>query len=326
VRVRVPATSANLGSGFDTVGLALTLYDEVVAWATDDGRVQVDITGEGAADLPRDAGHLVARHARAAMAAVSGRPGEGPAAPGQPGRQPGPGAGLPGVRLSCVNRLPQSRGLGSSAAAVVAGVLAGLALAGGDLRRDGLALQLAAAAEGHGDNVAACLLGGATLCWPDTPGGSLYHALRLDVHPDIVPVVFVPADRLATTQARAMLPADVPHADAVAQAARAALLVEALTRSPRLLMTATEDWLHQRYRAAAMPASVQLMHQLRAAGHAAVISGAGPAVLVLTTPPQASRVAAAAPAGWRGLLLGVDQLGATVESVPGERPVHTAGS
>jgi homoserine kinase len=312
--VRVPATSANLGSGFDTAGLALTLYDEVVAQIASDGQVRVDIRGEGAADLPRGADHLVAHHARLAIAAVATGTGADPAGEGS-AVVARPTAGLemaPGLHMRCVNRLPQGRGLGSSAAAVVAGVLAGLALAGGDLQPDGLALQLAAAAEGHGDNVAACLLGGATLCWTDGPGSASYHAVRLQVHPDIVPVVLLPAQRLATAAARAMLPAMVPHADAVSQASRAALLVEALTRSPQLLLAATEDWLHQRYRHAAMPATIDLVTRLRAHGHAAFVSGAGPAVMVLTTAEDAHRVARSAPPGWDVLSLEVDTAGAAV--------------
>jgi homoserine kinase len=180
-------------------------------------------------------------------------------------------------------------------------------------------LRLVSELEGHPDNVAACLLGGATLSWT-TPGGA--RADRLEVHPDVLPVVLVPEATLATHVARGLLPELVPHADAAHNAARAALLVHALTAEPVQLLEATEDRLHQRQRAAAMPESIELMDRLRAAGHAAVVSGAGPSVLVLMQRRADDRrgdsegtvreVAGFTPPGWRVLALEVDLVGAQV--------------
>lgn len=268
VRVRVPATSANLGPGFDALGLALALHDvlEVRALASDE--VVVDVEGEGAGEVPGDETHLVVRALRAALDAA--------------------GAPQTGLHLSCVNRIPHGRGLGSSAAAVVAGIVAARALvADPSVLDDGVALDLATAIEGHPDNAAPALLGGATVAWTGGRAGpSARHdarAVRLDVHPDLRATVLVPSARLATSRARGVLPERVPHADAAFNAGRAALLVEALTRRPELLLDATDDRLHQAYRADVMPSSFELVQALRAHGLAATVSGAGPTVLVLST-------------------------------------------
>jgi homoserine kinase len=262
VLVEVPATSANLGPGFDTLGLALDLADTVRAAVTDGG-VRVEVTGEGAGQLPDDERHLIVRAARTTFDRLGGPP--------------------PGLALTCHNRIPHARGLGSSSAAIVAGVLAARALVvGGTAALDDAAvLRLAAEFEGHPDNVAPCLYGGLTIAWtgPSASGPVGAHAVRLDVDPAVRPVVFVPASRSLTEQARAVLPATVPHGDAAANAGRAALLVHALTGAPDLLLPATEDRLHQSYRAAAMPDSAMLISRLRAAGIPAVLSGAGPTVL-----------------------------------------------
>ncbi|MDQ1713857.1 MAG: homoserine kinase [Frankiaceae bacterium] len=254
VRVRVPATAANLGPGFDAFGLALGLYDDVVARIGESG-VHVDVAGEGADDVPRDRRNLVVKAMRACFDLLGGQP--------------------RGLEVVCANRIPHGRGLGSSAAAIVAGVLAARELTLGGLA-DADVLGLCAEIEGHPDNVAACLLGGFTLAWRS--GGSV-AAVRLPVHPSVAPVAFVPGSRSSTAKARRLLPDVVPHADAAVNAGRAALLVEALGRRPDLLMSATEDLLHQPYRAEAMPRSAALMASLRSAGVAAVVSGAGPAVL-----------------------------------------------
>lgn len=291
VRVVVPATSANLGPGFDALGLALALYDEVeVGLAPDVDDVRVEVVGECADDVPRDRTHLVAR-----AVALGGS--EEPA----------------GLWLRCVNRLPHGRGLGSSAAAIVAGILAGRSLLAGEPRDDAAILALAAEMEGHPDNVAATLLGGATIAWTD--GGGRAHAVRIDVHPGLVAVAFVPPVPVATRTARALLPDLVPHPDAAANAARAALLVEALGRRPDLLLEATADRLHQSYRAPAMPESAALVGRLRSDGVAAVISGAGPTVVALTDRATSGSLAAVAPSGWRALVLEVDRVGATIESI-----------
>ncbi|MEV1332559.1 homoserine kinase [Micromonospora costi] len=264
VRVRVPATSANLGPGFDALGLALGLHDDVAAEIAPAG-VRVTVTGEGAGELPGDEGHLVVRAMRAAFGRLGGEPS--------------------GLVVECVNRIPQARGLGSSSAAIVAGVLLARALvADGDSRLDDAAvLRLAAELEGHPDNVAPCLLGGFTLAWTEPAGA---RAVTRRVADGVRPTVFVPAERGLTAAARAALPATVPHGDAALTAGRAALLVHALTVEPALLFPATVDRLHQDYRAAGMPGTAALVSALRAAGVAAVVSGAGPTVLALSDLPQ----------------------------------------
>lgn len=260
LKVTVPASAANLGPGFDALGLALGLYDVVELWVTDSG-LQVDVLDAGAggvADVPTDETHLVVRAIRRACERL--------------------GARLPGLRLRCSNAIPHARGLGSSAAAVVAGVAAGYALSGRPV--DAEALQLAAEFEGHADNAAASLFGGLVVAWCE---GGRFHAERLEPHPGLRPVVAVPGVRSATQETRGLLPRQVPHVDAAFCAGRAALAVHALTGNPALLLPATEDRLHQDYRAPAYPRSAQLVHDLRKAGVAATISGAGPSVLALTT-------------------------------------------
>ncbi|MFD6610362.1 homoserine kinase [Micromonospora chalcea] len=286
VRVRVPATSANLGPGFDALGLALGRHDDVTAEVTGGG-VQVSVTGEGAGELPADERHLIVTAMRATFDALGAQPA--------------------GLALECENRIPQARGLGSSSAAIVAGVLAARALvAGGEQRMDDdAALRLAAELEGHPDNVAPCLLGGFTIAWTE-PGGA--RAVSLPVAPAVRPTVFVPAERGLTSVARAALPATVPHADAALNAGRAALLVHALTADPALLLPATVDRLHQEQRAPGMPATAALVGALRASGVAAVVSGAGPTVLALSQVP----VGFEAGTDWRRWELPIDVSGARV--------------
>jgi len=290
VRVRVPATSANLGPGFDALGLALTLHDDVVARVTDSG-LTVDVAGMGAATVARNARNLVVRAMRAAFDRLGGRPG--------------------GLELVCANRIPHGRGLGSSAAAIVAGVIAARSLVAGGPERldDAAALALAAELEGHPDNVAACLLGGLTLAWTEDGGA---QAERLDLHDSLAPVVFIPGSSSSTKATRRLLPDVVPHADATRNAARSALLVEALGRRPDRLLTATEDRLHQPYRAEAMPRSAALLAELRDRGVPAVVSGAGPTVLALTTSATRDEVAAISRRGWTVMPLDVDTNGATL--------------
>jgi homoserine kinase len=284
VRVRVPATSANLGPGFDSAGLALTLYDEVVVRVTGGG-LQVDVAGEGADHLPQDERHLVVTSLRAAFDRLGAQPA--------------------GLTVRCVNRIPQSRGLGSSSAAICAAVVAAHALVEEpSLDQDDL-LRLADELEGHPDNVAACLRGGATFAW-----GSPVEVLRVEPSADLAPVALVPRTRASTKKVRGLLPETVPFADAAANAGRAALLATALTTRPDLLLAATQDRLHQQYRAAAMQPSADLVDALRADGIAAAISGAGPTVLALVTADQADRVVA--PPGWTRLALAVEPHGAQV--------------
>ncbi len=259
VRVRVPATSANLGPGFDAMGLALGVVDEVEVRALGSTEVLVEVTGEGAGELPTGEDHLIVRAIRAALDDV--------------------GAPQVGLHLVCHNTIPHGRGLGSSAAAVVAGILAARMLIGEpQALHNTAAFRIASAFEGHPDNAAPAILGGGTISWtgPDGP-----HATQLALHPDIEPVVLVPTTRLATKTARGVLPATVPHADAAFTAGRSALLVQALCHRPELLLEATEERLHQEYRSGVMPATWRLVQALRDAGQAAVVSGAGPSVLVL---------------------------------------------
>jgi homoserine kinase len=257
VTVRPPASSANLGPGFDSLGLALALYDDVELEVIPSG-LTITVEGEGAAEVPRDERHLLVRAARAAFDALGGQP--------------------PGLRVHCVNRIPHARGLGSSSAAIVAGLVAARAAVEGGEKRlsDAALLALATELEGHPDNVAACLLGGLTIAWMDEGTG---RAVRRDPASGLRLVVLIPQHLALTAAVRKLLPAEVPHADASANAGRAALLIHALGDDPGLLLAATEDWLHQRYREPAMPASAEIVESLRAAGVPAVISGAGPTVL-----------------------------------------------
>jgi homoserine kinase len=219
------------------------------------------------------------------------------------------------------NRIPQGRGMGSSAAAVVAGVVGAWALCPDVQQVDADAvLRLTTELEGHPDNVAPCLLGGATLSWMGPEGA---HAARLEIDPSVVPVVLVPSGTLSTHVARGLLPDVVPHTDAAHAAGRAALLVHALTQEPSLLLAATEDRLHQRQRTAAMPGSLALVDRLRDRGLAAVVSGAGPSVLVLARQRRAGEgtagaatdlqsIAEVAPPDWTVHPLEVDLAGARV--------------
>ncbi len=285
VTIRVPASSANLGPGFDTLGLALSLYDEVTAEVIGNGLV-VDVVGEGADEVPRDERHLVVSSMRRAFDAL----GESPA----------------GLKVSSLNVIPHGRGLGSSAAAIIGGLVAARALVedGSDRLDDTALLELATEIEGHPDNVAAALLGGLTIAWTT---GNVGKAVRLDVRTEVS--VFIPPVAVSTHTARGVLPAKVPHVDAAANAGRAALLVAALVGGrPDVLLEATEDRLHQDYRAPEMPASHQFMSSLRASGIPAIISGAGPTVLAFAT---GADLAARTPAGWEHRELSVAADGAT---------------
>ncbi|PZS35936.1 MAG: homoserine kinase [Pseudonocardiales bacterium] len=295
VHLRVPATSANLGPGFDALGLALSLHDDVVGRVGEDGLI-IDIAGEGA-DLPCDETHLVVRAMRRVFDELGGQP--------------------RGIELSCANRIPHSRGLGSSGAAIAAGVLLARSLVLGAERAlpDDELLAIASEIEGHPDNVSACLIGGLTIAWADE---SAAHAVGLNCDPAIWPVVLIPPFTASTEQARGLLPATVPHRDAAFAAGRAALLIAALTGSPEVLLAATEDRLHQQYRRPAMPQSADLLAGLRASGLAAVVSGAGPTVLVLARDDdEVARAASLAPTEWTCLPLSVDTAGAHV--VPAAR-------
>jgi homoserine kinase len=438
VRIIVPATSANLGPGFDALGLALALYDEVEVEVTGHD-LSIDIEGEGVEDVARGADHLIVRTMRTALRTIAARAaeretesggGEGsragagfryPDAPGthslndrrdarppddrhdarppddrhtrpldgapaasplddrgahtrggergartrggernarpqdgrgvrpldEPERRPpdqpdarspdeATDAGAadgdavrptgatvtdwapgrlwpPGLRLRCVNRIPHGRGLGASAAATVAGIIAARELhPDGHLLDDEAAFVLAAEVEGHPDNVAPCLAGGLTICWRNASGP---RWARLGMAVGIEPLVLVPAQRFSTARARGLLPKTVPHADAAANAGRVGLLVAALAGAlpAETLLDATRDWLHQDYRAPGMPASAALVERLRAMGVPAVISGAGPAVLAFTSAAQADSIAAEVGNGWHIHPLNIDPHGARVQ-------------
>lgn len=302
VRVRVPATSANLGPGFDTLGIALAYGDDLTAQTREEAGATVTVSGVGAGEVPTDASNLVVR----SVAHVYDRL----------GRE------MPGLEISANNRIPHGRGMGSSGSAIVSGVMIAAGLLESDpesplkLSEEQL-LAFATDLEGHPDNVAPALFGGLTIAWT-TPAGPKFK--RLMVHRGVAPLVLVPSFTMSTALARSLQPSQVPHEDAVFNVSRSALLIAALTQSPELLLEATEDRLHQNYRGEAMPATRDLISDLRAAGHAAVVSGAGPSILVLSNGP-AERLAAAdlvAARGddWRALILAVDTKGATVESIP----------
>lgn len=290
VRVRVPATSANLGPGFDTLGVALTLYDEVEAWLTDSG-LSVHVEGEGAGALSRDADNLVVRAARATFEHL--------------------GAAPPGLALRCTNGIPHGRGMGSSAAAIVAGVLAARALTPGAGMTDTEVFAFAVEMEGHPDNVAACLAGGVAIAWGE---GARSRWARLEPDASLAPVAVVPDRELPTEQARGLLPEYVPHRDAAVNAGRAALLVAAVTGRPDLLFDATEDLLHQGYRAAAMPQTAELLGKLRTCGVPAVISGAGPSIVALAQADMAGSIGRDVGDGWHVYHLGVDREGAHIQT------------
>jgi homoserine kinase len=295
VRVTVPATSANLGPGFDSLGLALDLHDELEAELTASGLL-VEVAGAGAGEVPLDEDHLVVRAMRAAFDALGGQPA--------------------GLRLSCRNAIPHARGLGSSSAAIVGGLVLARALVDGGAERldDAALLDLAVGMEGHPDNVAPALHGGFVISGRDDHGR--VYAVGSPVDARIAAVVFVPPEPLSTEVARGLLPQTVPHADAAADAGRAALLVAALAGRPEQLWRATRDYLHQDYRRPAMPASLDLVDALRGAGHAAVVSGAGPTVLTLVG--DGSDLAGHCPDGWTHHRLAVDTRGARAgDALPG---------
>ncbi len=298
VQVRVPATSANLGPGFDTLGLALALYDDLTVTVRDAPGATVDVRGVGAGEVPTDETNLVVTAIAHTFAAFD---------------QP-----MPGLDLVAENRIPHGRGLGSSGAAIVSGIMA----APGPPRRHGRDRRRRAPPPrhrdgGHPDNVAPALFGGLTIAWVDGQGPQ--HK-KLAVHRGVSPLVLVPVATMSTALARSLQPESVPHEDALFNVSRSALLIAALIQSPELLLAATEDRLHQDYRAAAMPETNELVHLLRERGYAAVVSGAGPSLLVLGSDPgqrltAAELVAERSTNPWTALMLAVDVKGSTVQVV-----------
>lgn len=289
VRVTVPATSANLGPGFDAFGLALSLRDSLAAEVTGGG-LRIEVAGAGADDVPRDESHLVVRSMRAAFAAMGAQPS--------------------GLVVRCDNVIPHGRGLGSSSAAIVAGVsLARALVAGGQLLLDDEGLfRLAADIEGHPDNVGPAFYGGFVISGREDDE---WYAVPAGVDPRVSTVVFVPPTPVQTTVARGLLPEVVPHAAAAANSGRAALLVAALAGRPEHLLVATRDYLHQQQREPAMPDSLALVDTLRADGIAAVISGAGPSVLAFSDGTDHGLLART-PRGWAGHALAIEPAGVLV--------------
>ena len=295
VQVQVPATSANLGPGFDTLGLALSVYDELTITALDDDRLEIEVTGSGASEIARDESNLIVRSIEHVFKDVR--------------------RDMPGLRIIANNGVPHGRGLGSSGAAVTAGVLAAKGLLAGDVEfSDTDLLRLATELEGHPDNVAPALFGGLTIAWTGENGPQ--HK-KLLVHRGVAPLVLVPERMMSTSLARSLQPPQVSREDAVFNVSRTALLIAALMQSPELLLDATADRLHQDYRAEAMPETHKLVTALRAAGFAAVVSGAGPSVLVLADGPGHRQDAveladSVTDAPWEALMLAVDVRGGTV--------------
>lgn len=294
VSVRVPATSANLGPGFDTLGMALSFYDELVVEVVSGSDVVVEVIGEGAGEVATDEKNLVVKSLAHTFKKF--------------------GQKLPGLKLTANNIIPHGRGMGSSGAAVVSGIVAAKGLLEGIVKiSDQELLTLATELEGHPDNVAPALFGGLTIAWEDESGP---HHKKLFVHRGVSPLELVPKHKMSTALARSLQPQSVPHDDAVFNVSRSALLIAALTQSPELLLAATEDRLHQDYRAAAMPETDQIVKLMRENSHAAVVSGAGPSVLVLASDPaqrlEAAKLAAKHYPDWQALLLAVDFKGATI--------------
>jgi homoserine kinase len=303
VTVEVPATAANLGPGFDCFGLALDWRERVNLAVIEQG-YQIEVSGEGAAELPRDESHLIIRSALVGLADLGER--------------------APGLWLGCRNTIPHGRGLGSSSAAIVAGLVAAAGLAQVEVKPDWL-LGHANAIEGHPDNVAAAIYGGFVLAYEGRTGVRVAQG-RVD--PSIGAAVFIPRTSVATEAARGLLPEAVPHVDAAANSGRAALLVHAMASEPELLYDATHDWLHQKYREAAMPRSRELMTSLRGQGFAAMISGAGPSVLVLGSKADLAALEDQQAAGFSLRLSGIGSaasiLDADVAGAPDQTVMETA--
>ncbi len=292
VRVLVPATSANLGPAFDSAGLALDLVDELVAMVSDDPGVLVEVSGEGSDDLPRDSSHLVVQAMALGFSALGSAP--------------------DGFVLRCTNVIPHGRGLGSSAAAIIGGLVLARALVvdGTDRLSDDDLLQLALTMESHPDNIAAALLGSFTIAWTSPEG--IADAARIEVDPDLRAVVAIPAFEVPTKDARQALPAQVAYSTASFNIARSALLVHAMATDPSLLLEATADRMHQEQRRGMYAPSMELVDTLRARGVAAAISGAGPTVIAFVTAAEVDAVLGMIEGEWRSFALPIRSSGAQV--------------
>ena len=297
VQVQVPASSANLGPGFDCLGLALNMHDRYMAQVMDEPGVDIDVTGEGADNIPTTDKNLVIKAMHKGFDFLGGRP--------------------RGIALRQLNVIPHGRGLGSSAAAIVGGLALAraLVLGGNERMSNEDMLNIANEMEGHPDNVSAAIFGGANLAWQESQRGHVVaQSLNFDVDPRIGALAFVPSTEFSTSKARRMLPESIPHGDAVKNSSNVAVLVQALQNRPDLLLGATEDYLHQSYRKDAMPSSFAMMTKLRKAGVAAFISGAGPAVLVLHIGGESEAVELERAAGdkFQMIALGISRTGVSV--------------
>jgi homoserine kinase len=299
IQVQVPASSANLGPGFDSFGLALGMHDRYVAQILDDAGLDIDVTGEGADEVPRTDKNLLVKALYKGFDFLGGKP--------------------KGIAVRALNVIPHGRGLGSSASAIVGGLTLArsLVLTGEQYMSDEELITLATELEGHPDNVAAAFYGGATIAWLENSidaagiSKSVGRAVSLKVDDRIKALLLVPDNQLATAKARKLLPETISHQDAVLNSSRAALLVHALAQRPDLLFNATEDLLHQSYRESAMPKTIALMQKLRGAGLAAVVSGAGPSVMVLyaNSEDEIDQIPSLAP-GFTAMKLAIAKTGA----------------
>ena len=298
-QISVPASSANIGPGFDCFGIALELRDRYAAQVLDDETFDVDVTGEGADEVKKDAKNLVIKSMLRGFEHMGAKP--------------------RGIALRALNVIPHGRGLGSSASAIVGGLALArsLVLTGEQYMSDEDLITLATELEGHPDNVAAAFYGGATLAWSESKTSSvgetknIGRAVSLRVDDRIKALLLVPNNQLATAKARKLLPEIIPHQDAVLNSSRTALLVHALAERPDLLFIATEDLLHQKYRAQAMPKTIALVEKLRGAGLAAVVSGAGPSLMVLYSgaEDEIDQLESVAP-GFTAMKLAIAKIGA----------------
>jgi len=297
IQVQVPASTANLGPGFDCLGLALNMHDRYMAQVMDEVGVDIDVTGEGADNVLTTEKNLIIKAMYKGFDFLGGRP--------------------RGIALRQLNVIPHGRGLGSSAAAIVGGLALarGLVLGGNERMSNDEMLTIANEMEGHPDNVSAAIFGSANLAWQESQRGHVIaQSLNFEVDPRIGALAFVPATEFSTSKARKMLPETIPHSDAVKNSSNVAVLVQALQHRPDLLLGATEDYLHQSYRQDAMPQSYALMTKLRKAGVAAFISGAGPTVMILHTggDSEAAELARAAGEKFQMISLGVSRAGVSV--------------
>ena len=293
VTIRTPASSANLGAGFNSLGLALEIYDGYAAQVSDEAGLDIQVAGEGADEIRKDDKNLVIKAMNRAFDHMGGKP--------------------RGLSVRALNAIPHGRGLGSSSSAIIGGLYLARALviSGQERLTDQDLLAIATEMEGHPDNVAAALYGGATIAWLE---GGVGRATPITVNHRINAVAFIPESAVATSSARKMLPDEVLYKDATANIARSALMVEALSNKPEFLYEATQDLIHQEFRKSAMPKSFALVQKLRSAGVAAFISGAGPTVLALHTGSvtDAQEIARAGDSSFATQILGISRVGAHI--------------